>query len=92
VAFVQRKNRLVKKLGDLRPGNAFRVKFDSKEGFYIVGRTNGDQAIQTPMGKVLAFNIETGRAVFKPMTLDVEQIKLNFKWEDMKNEGEKIRA
>lgn len=72
-----------KQLRDLKPGNCFRSKWDDREAFYIVGKTGDDPSIQTPYGKVIVFNIETGRAVFKPLTLEVEPIKINLTWEHL---------
>ena len=81
---VRNKNAKKIQLGNLKPGNTFRTKWDSREGFYIVAKTNSDPSIQTPSGKVLAFNIKTGRAIFKPMSLTVEAVKIKIHVEDEK--------
>lgn len=81
---VKNKHAHKRQLGDLKPGNCFRSKWDDREGFYIISKTNADPSIQTPRGKVLVVNLETGRAVFKPLSLMVEVINVELHIEDKK--------
>lgn len=84
MAIVKQKYATKRILDKIKPGNVVRIKYDGQEGFYIVCKSS-DQSIQTPAGRVLVVNLETGRALFKPLNLTVEIVTAVITTEDFKN-------